>query len=189
MPQPDKNPADRVTAISTARNAARRAAITLARDAGAPVITRPLFHGAETTVQDVEPLAGLLAAREIELGARHTAHGYIRDAREAGHSWHEVGTALGLAPGADADQVAQTVGEAAYTYAAGRPDTETARRYGRSFAWTCTSCDRVVSDQGLCNGPAEDERGHGEGCRRLAATVAAAHAEWAAAEAEWEAGQ
>lgn len=189
MPRPDENPADRAKAISAARNAARRAAITLARDAGAPLSSRPFFPGAETTVQDVEPLTGMRAAREVELGARHTAHGYIRDAREAGHDWHQIGTALGLAPGADADQVGQTIGEAAYTYAAGRPDTETARHYGRSFAWSCTSCDHVVSDQGLCNGPAEDERGHGEGCSRLAATVAAADAEWAAAEAEWEAGQ
>src|SRR5258708_14285825 len=118
MPQPDKNPAGRATAMSTDRSAARRAAITLAGGAGAPVITRPLFHGAETTVQDVEPLAGLPAAREIELGARHTAHGYIRDAREAGHSWHDIGTALALAPGAGTDQVGQTVGETAYTYAA-----------------------------------------------------------------------
>lgn len=189
MPRASKNPADRAAAIRAARDAARRAAVNLARDAGASAITRPLFHGADTTVQDIEPLAGMRAAREIELGARHTAHGYIRAAREAGHSWHEIGTALGLTPGADADQAGQTVGEAAYTYAAGRPDAETARQYGRSFAWTCRSCDRVVSDHGLCNGPAEDERGHAEGCQRLAATVAAAEAEWAAADAEWEAGQ
>jgi len=47
----------------------------------------------------------------------------------------------------------------------------------------------VISDRGLCNGPAEDERGHTESCARLAATVARLEAEWAAAEAEWEAGQ
>jgi len=152
------------------------------RDAGAPVITRPLYHGADTTVQDIEPLAGMRAAREIELGARHTARGYIRTARETGHDWHDIGAALGLTPDADADQAGQTVGEAAYTYAAGRPDTETATRYGRSFAWTCPSCDRVISDHGLYNGPAEDERGHTDRCLRLAATVARS-------EAEWEAGQ
>jgi len=182
MPRPDQNPADRDTAIRAARNTARRAAINLARDTGAPLVTRPLFHGADTTVQDVEPLDGMRAAREIELGARHTARGYIRAAREAGHDWHEIGTALGLAPGADADQAGQTVGEAAYTYAAGRPDTETAMRYGRSFAWTCLSCDRVISNHGLCNGPTDDERGHTDRCPRLAAAVARS-------EAEWEAGQ
>jgi len=182
MPRPDQNPADRDTAISAARTAARRAAINLARDAGAPVITRPLYPGADTTVRDIEPLAGMRAAREIELGARHTARGYIRTAREAGQSWHEIGVALGLAPDADADQAGQTVGEAAYTYAAGRPDTETALRYGRSFAWTCPSCDRAISDHGLFNGPADDERGHTDRCPRLAATMARS-------EAEWEAGQ
>jgi len=189
MPRANQDPADNAAALSAARNAARRAAVDLARNAGAPIIARPLFPGASTTTHDVEPQAGMRAAREIELGARYAARGYIRAAREAGQSWHEIGTGLGLAPDGDADQTGQTIGEAAYNYAAGRPDTETARRYGRSFAWTCPSCDRVISDRGLCNGPAEDERSHTEGCARLAATVARLEAEWAAAEAEWEAGQ
>ena len=103
-------------------------------------------------------------------------------AREDGHSWHDIGTALDLTPGADADQAGESIAEAAYTYAAGHPDSETAWRYGRSFAWTCQSCDAVISDRGLCNGPADDERGHSDDCPRLAVTVAA----W---DAEWEAGQ
>ena len=48
--------------------------------------------------------------------------GYIRDAREAGHTWQQIGTALDLTPGGEAG----TAAEAAYSYAAGNPTTETA---------------------------------------------------------------
>ncbi len=162
-----------------ARNAAQRAAVTLARNNGAQIVSRPPFHGAHTTVSDVEPLAGLRAAREIELGARHTARNYLRDAREAGHSWLQIGSALGLTPGGDADQAGETVAEAAYTYAAGQPDPDAPWRH-RSFVWRCGSCQGVISDQGLCNGPADDERGHADNCARLARTIAAWDAEWEA---------
>jgi len=37
--------------------------------------------------------------------------------------------------------------------------------------------------------PADDERGHAQNCRRLAATIAAWDAEWEALDADWEAGQ
>ena len=92
-------------------------------------------------------------------------------------------------PRRQAQQAGETVAETAFTYAAGHPDTETARRYGRSVGWRCGSCDRAVGDHGLCNGPAEDERGHTRNCHRLAATIDARDAEWDAIEADWEAGQ
>jgi hypothetical protein len=57
---------------------------------------------------------------------------YVRAAREAGHSLQDIGTALGLVPGGDAQQAGETAAEAAFTYAAGHPDTEMARRYGNS---------------------------------------------------------
>jgi hypothetical protein len=188
MPDTNQNASDQAAAISAARRTARHAAITLARETGATVTTRPLFPGTSTTTQDVEPLAGMRAARAIELGARHTARGYIRAAREAGHDWHQIGAALGLTPDGDPQQAGQTVAEAACTYAAGNPDTETARRYGRSFAWHCDTCDHLITDRGLCNGPADDEHGHATACTRLAATIASAEAAWAKAEANWEAG-
>ena len=83
-----------------------------------------------------------------------------------------------MAPGADADQAGLTVAEAAYTYAAGSPHTDTAIRYGRSFPWRCRSCEQVISDRGQVAGPADDEAGHGEQCPRLAAAVTAWNAEW-----------
>jgi hypothetical protein len=175
--------------ISAARRAASRAAIDLARDNGAQVISRPAYRGAPSAIQDVQPLAGLRAAREVELGARFSTRNYIRDAREACHTWQQIGTALDLTPGGEPDLAGSTVAEAAYSYAAGRPDTETGWRHGRSFSWTCGSCESLISDHGLCSGPADDERGHARDCSRLAATVAAWDAKWAEFDAEWEAGR
>ena len=85
-----------------------------------------------------------------------------------------------MAPNADADQTGLSVAEAAYTYAAGNPYTDTAVRYGRSFTWRCRSCDQAISDRGLIAGPADDELGHTDDCPRLAAAIA----EW---DAGWEA--
>jgi hypothetical protein len=173
---------DREQAISKARSTARRSVIELARDAGAEFITRPLFHGADTTTRDIEPLPGLSAARELELAARYLTADYARQARQAGYTWHQIGTALNLTPGADPDQAGYTIAEAAFTHAAGNPDSEHARRYGRTVGWTCTTCDGAISDHGPETHPQEAEHGHARGCARLARTIQA----W---DAEWEAGQ
>ncbi len=172
-----------------ARNLARRAMFDLARAAGAQPVRRPAFRGSHATVPDVDPLAGLTASRRLEIAAREHAAGYIRAAREAGHTWHDIGTALGLVPGADAQQTGETVADAAFTYAAGHPATETARWYGRSITWTCGSCDQAISDYRLVAGPAEDEHGHTQNCPRHAAAVEAWEAEWDTIETDWEAGQ
>jgi len=103
-----------------ARDAARRAAFALARDHGADLTTRPPHNGASTSIRDVEPLAGLAAARQLELAARRTARDYLRAAREAGRTWHQIGTALGLA--SDAQHDGGTIADAAHAYAAGPPD-------------------------------------------------------------------
>ena len=178
---PQNSPDDMDTAYDQVRAAARRIAL----GDGAQIVRRPIIPGAQATVRDLEPLAGARAARKVELGARAAAVGYIRDAREAGHSWDQIGHALGLTPGGDAGQQDATAADAAYTYAAGRPETE-APWQPRSFTWTCRSCDQAISDRGLITGPAEDELGHGDGCPRLAAAIT----EWTAGlEAELEAGR
>jgi hypothetical protein len=179
MSRSQPRPQNSLDNLSATRDEARAAAHRIALDVGARIIRRPVFPGAQATVRDVEPLAGARAARKVELGARATALGYIRDAREAGHSWHDIGTALGVVPGGEPDLAGETTAEAAYTYAAGRPDTH-APWQPRSFPWTCHSCEQVISDRGLCNGPADDEHGHAEGCSRLAAAVTAWDAEWEA---------
>jgi hypothetical protein len=178
MPQPANDPDERFRASTEAHGAIRR----LAADRGAEFITRPAFPGSDITVRDMEPFAGARAARDIELASRRAARDYIRAAREAGHDWDQIGHALGLTPGGDADQAGLTVAEAAYTYAAGNPCTDTAIRYGRSFVWRCLACDQAISDRGLIAGPADNEPGHADNCGRLAAAVA----EW---DASWEAEQ
>jgi hypothetical protein len=160
-------------------NEARNATHRLAIDAGAQLITRPLYTGSDLTVRDVEPAAGLKAARDLELAARRLALDYVRQAREAGHSWHDIGTTMGLAPDR---RSGRTIAEAAFDYAAGDPDSDYARTYGRTVGWTCTTCSNTILDHGLDNGPADDERGHAPDCKRLARTIQAR-------EAEWEAGQ
>ena len=175
MPHPGNDPDERARAAG----AARRAITGLASDRGAQVTTRPIVPGSDITIRDVEPLAGARAARDIELGSRHAAREYIRTAREAGHGWDKIGQALGLTPGGDADQEGLTIGEAAYTYAAGRPDTE-APWQPRSFTWRCRSCEQAISDRGLIAGPADDELGHTGSCQRLAAAIADWDASWEA---------
>ncbi len=99
----------------------RREAFRLARDSGATIVTRPMFRrDKEPTVRDAEPLAAARAARDLELAAHGTARDYIRQAREAGHGWEQIGEALGLVPGGGADQEGATGADAAYTYAVGR---------------------------------------------------------------------
>ncbi|MBO0819349.1 MAG: hypothetical protein J2P26_00710 [Nocardiopsaceae bacterium] len=168
--------------LMAARDEARRAVHRVALDDGAQTISRPAFPGAQATVRDVEPLAGARAARKIELAARAAATGYIRDAREAGHTWHDIGEALGVVPGGDAGQAGETVAEAAYCYAiraAGQPGPQAPGRAG-SFWWHCRSCDQVISDQGHIGTPADNEPGHADSCPRLATAIA----EW---DASWEA--
>jgi hypothetical protein len=172
-----------------ARAHARRAIHDLAIKAGARIITRPLFPGANAQERDVDPLAGLAASRRLEIAVWQHTRDYVRAAREAGHSWRDIGTALDRTPGSDLRQAGQTAAEAAFNYAAGDPQTEHARRYGRPVAWHCGSCDRTISDHGLCNGPVDDERGHAGNCPRLAATIATHDAECEAFDAEWEAGR
>jgi len=175
QPDPDRQ---RYVALTLTR----RPLYGLAEDAGGhQFIARPAYRGGPM-VTDLVPLSGADVSRQIELAAREHARDYIRYARETGHTWHQIGTALRLVPDSDARQAGDTAAEAAFTYAAGHPGTEHARRYGRSVAWHCGSCDRAISDHGLRNGPAADERGHAGNCTRLAATIAA----W---DTEWEAGQ
>src|SRR5262249_34976602 len=102
MTEPETNPENTEQRIRAARETVRREAMRLARDAGAQTAPRPLFRGDNgPTVRDVEPLAGARAASGIELAARSTARDYIRQAREAGHGWEQIGRALRLAPEAD----------------------------------------------------------------------------------------
>ena len=187
MTDHDENPSNAEQRRFAARETARREAFRLARDTGAPIIERPMYsRDKERTVRDVESLAGARAARDLETAACGTARDYLRQAREAGHGWDQIGDALGLTPGRDAGQEGATAADAAYTYAAGRPESEAPWR-PRSFTWTCRSCDQLIGDRGLIQGPADDEPGHARDCSRLAEAIAAWDAEAASWDAIWEA--
>jgi len=188
MTEPDANARDAERRTYEARETARRETFRLARDSGARIITRPVFRGEnEPAVRDVEPLDGARAAHDLELSARGIVRDYIRQAREAGHAWDQIGCALGMGA-SDPDRGEATSAEAAYTYAVGRRDSEPPWQ-PRYFGWTCRSCDKSISDRGLIQGPADDELGHAEDCPRLAAAVAEWDAETERWEADWEAGQ
>jgi hypothetical protein len=148
MTEPEANPRAAEQRMAAARSEARRAAWLLAVDAGATTVARPLYPGAETTIKDVESLAGARAARDLEVCARTVARDYLRQAREAGCDWDQISQTLGLSPKADADQAGLNIPEAAFTYAAGHPDTN-APWHPRSFPWTCRTCDHVINDRGL----------------------------------------
>jgi hypothetical protein len=157
---------------------ARRAAFTLARDSGARVVTRPLFRTSDSpAVRDIEPLAGAHAARDLELAANEAARDYIGQARETGHDWDQIGRALCLS--ADGGQAVATRADAAYTYAAGTPET-TAPSWPRTFGWTCRTCDQQITDRGPVAGPADAEQGHARNCPRLARSIALWNAGWEA---------
>lgn len=171
---------------AAARETARREAQRLARDTGAQTVTRPVLPGSPD-IRDVEPLAGAAAARDLENASRRTARDYIARARQAGHDWTQIGTALSMQPGGD--QPGATPADTAWTYAAGPPETD-APWGPRTFAWTCQSCGRAVTDQGPDAGPPQDaEPGHTPECPDLAAKTAAWDAAWAAIDSEWEPGQ
>jgi len=188
MTEPDTNARDAERRSHEARATARREAFRLARDSGAEIVTRPVFRGDnQPTVRDVEPLAGARAAHDLEVSARGIARDYIRQAREAGHGWEQIGRALRL-DASDPDRGEATPADAAYTYVVGRRESEPPWE-PRYFGWTCRSCDKSITDRGLIQGPADDELGHADDCPRLAAAVAEWDAETERWEADWEAGQ
>src|ERR1017187_9272683 len=117
-------------AADLARQWARRAVTAMAEASGGKMVTRPMFRGRpglDSTVTDVEPLAGLRAATSLKHAARRLAVEYVRQAREADDSWHDIGVALGFGRLAESDM---SVAGAAYDYAAGGPET-----WSRSFLW------------------------------------------------------
>jgi hypothetical protein len=103
------------------------------------------------------PLAVIRATAIIEDEARAERNTSVRAAREAGHTWAEIGEALGYSgPGAAAD---------AYRVIAVIPEWFP--------EWFCRACGRHVQDAGPGMPPADAETGHAGGCTRLAAAAAA----------------
>jgi len=170
---------DRITAAARARRLARGVARKVAVEDGSAVVTRPLYPGSETEISDVEPLAGFRAAYDLELGARHIAQSYLRAAREAGATWHDISKTMGASVSKDAERAGFSAAELAYQYAVQPADPDD-MSCDLSFKWNCETCHGLVYDDGPYGSPAVSELGHANDCSRFAK----ARADW---QADWEA--
>ena len=145
--------------------AAAAAVARIGRQLGAEVVPEGV-----DPAQLLAPAAALRVARQVELAARHEVSVRIRRAREDGLSWHEIGGLLGLGPlAADADV---SVASYAFDYTVG-PRPATPWYDPLVFLWTCPACGQMIRDRGPVLMPMADEKGHADGCGRLAATQAA----------------
>ncbi len=148
----------------------------IVRGTGGQFVTRPLFSG-EPGGRETTTAAGR------NRRARGLTRTYVRAAREDGHTWAQIGAALGLVVGGD-DGAGETIAEAAFRYAAGPADSHWNRAYGPSVTWRCPACGGLVSDRGPVSSPRDDEPGHNDGCQRLTAAVTTWDASWAALDQE-----
>ena len=137
---------------------------------GAGVVRRPVRGepGSER-VPHPEPLTGIGAAVSL----KHAAVSIIRDcaryAREDGITWEGIAAALGCQP----DAYGTSAGEVAFR------DLASDLGDGLSFTWRCAACGQLIRDRGPESfHPADVEEGHGDGCSRLAAAIAAWDRQW-----------
>jgi hypothetical protein len=108
------------------------------------------------------------AARELQQAARAVTITYVRQAREAGRSWHEIGDALDRLGFALANN--ETVADEAYDYAVRDiPRVDAERRF---FTWTCPACQQAITDKGPWPELPERELGHTPDCTRRTAELA-----------------
>jgi hypothetical protein len=157
-----------------ARQHARVAILSTVREIGGQTVTGPVFRDRpdlDMTLTEPEPVAGLQATAVVGHALRRITCEYVRRAREDGHSWPDIGAALGLEPSLE-DGL--STAEAAFDQVAGEPGFGT-----HSFAWTCPACQSTVIDHGPEAGHPQDcEEGHADGCPRLAAAITAWDASW-----------
>jgi len=124
--------------------------------------------------------AGPLAGPRPETAARICRERAER-ARADGITWEQIGEALGPSLGSDG-RSGHDLGVAAFEHLTG----ERGRWRQASFWFRCASCGEYISDRGPFEGhPEDNERGHAEGCVRLAADIAA----WQARQDAWDAPQ
>lgn len=162
-----------MTATRRSRELIRIAIHTACREAGVKITPRPVIASEPSgpSVPEPEPLAALAAARSLERAARDAWRQHAKAAREDGRTWADIGEALGYAD--DPQPGMTSVAEHAFAALA----SDLGR--GPSFGWTCPACLQTVLDYGPEMGHAEDaERGHAEGCARLAESARAYGAQW-----------
>jgi hypothetical protein len=155
--------ADQETA-DLAREWALRAVLEIVRVSSDRLAPRPVPRDGSdpnVSVSIADPITKLRVATKLKFAARQLTLDYARRARGAGHSWEEIGVALGLDL---LDETGVSVADAAFDFAVGTA------AFGRcSFAWVCCACRRTVIDHGpQGRHPADGEDGHASQCPRLA---------------------
>lgn len=158
-----------------ANSAVRGALHRMGRAAGATFTEQPIFEGARTTEQVMDPVAAIAMGVMLRSAVEFQLSLSVRRARSAGAGWSQIGEALG--PQADRDR-GISLAEAAYEQVT---DAERARPFDRlSFYFTCSACGQHVTDRGPYNAhPLDNEEGHAESCPRLLAAIAEHDAQWA----------
>ena len=170
--------ADRRSPDEAARDeanlAVRGALHRMGRAAGAAFTEQPIFEGASTTEQIMDPAAAIRMSLMLRSTVEYQLHTSIRRARAAGMTWAQVGEALNLE--ADQDR-GIPLAEVAYEYVT---DAEHARPFDQlSFYYTCSACEQHVTDRGPYNThPLDNEEGHAGDCARMAAAIADHDARW-----------
>lgn len=135
----------------------------------ADMVERKIRPESEFGWPEPRPLAGVRAALAVARMAQDQAHKFAKALRGEGRSWLAIADLLEIPW---SEEYARA--ERAYELVAGAtPGTfSNARVY-----WTCGGpggCGQYVTDHGPYNGyPVDNEDGHADGCRRLAAEMAA----------------
>jgi hypothetical protein len=132
------------------------------------MVERKLRPESDYSWPEPRPLAGLQAALTVVRMAQDQAYAFAKALRGEGTSWREIADLLEIPWSDEYSRV-----ERAYELVAGAaPSTFSNRVY-----WTCggpAGCGQYITDRGPYNGhPVDNEDGHTEGCRRLAAESAA----------------
>ena len=150
--------------VDAARQWTRWAGPDLIRQSGGYTVTRRTFSDRpdlDVTTSDAEPMAGILAVRDLGRAAREFTGGTSAKPTKTatpGTRWARR-SILGTSATHRGVSLADTV----YDDSAGDPDGEYARRYSHTVARTCPACRAMVSDRGPSSGPADDEQGHADG--------------------------
>lgn len=122
--------------------------------------------------------AGAPGATTADTAAR-ICREYTEAARSEAITWTQTGQAPGPGQGPDAKR-GHDLDAAAFEYLAGEPGLW----HQASFGYRCAVCGQHVTDRGRYESHPEDrESGHGAGCSRFAAELAA----WQAERDAWDA--
>lgn len=142
----------------------------------ADIVERPVWPGAASSWPQPTPMAGFRAAQQVARLAEAQVHKYAKELRGEGVSWRELADLMDIPWSDDWSRP-----ERAFELVAG-PDDGSAWSSGPSVYWHCggpAGCGKHIVDRGPYNGhPRDDEDGHDDGCRRLAAEIDAHAKAW-----------